>query len=296
MQNKVLVLGSNGQLALSLKDIIVSDNYLFVGRPEFDICNQDQLLNIITNFNPSLIINCAAYTNVDKAEEEAELAYATNSEAVKNLALICGQKDIILIHISTDYVFDGYKEVAYNELDIPNPLSIYGKSKYLGEEHIKNSLAKYIIIRTSWVFSPYGHNFFKTMIRLANEKDELKIIDDQRGGPTSAHNLAQVVKYIAEKILEDKQIKYGIYNYCDSPNVSWYEFASKIIELWSIKHHKKMPNIIPILTAEYPNKTVRPLNSILDCTLIKDIFGIDQRKWSQKLENYLDIWNNINIR
>ncbi len=289
MQYKVLVIGSNGQLARSLKDIVnESNNYLFVGRPEFDICNQNQLLDIITNFDPSLIINCAAYTNVDKAEEEAELAYATNSEAVKNLAIICASKDLPLIHISTDYIFDGSKKDSYSELDAPNPLSTYGKSKHLGEQHIKNNLAKYIIIRTSWVFSPYGHNFFKTMIKLASEKDELKIINDQRGSPTSAHNLAWVIKNIANKILNNKQVKYGIYNYCDSPSVSWYEFAYKIIELWSIKYQKKMPNIIPISTAQYPTKALRPLNSVLDCSLIKQNFDIEQNNWTSKLENYLD--------
>lgn len=281
---KILVIGRTGQVASCLKEI--SDaTWEFIGRPDLDVRDKDQLINIIKQLNPSLIINCSAYTNVDKAEEEAEEAYELNSKAVKNIAIICNTNNIPLIHISTDYVFDGKKIGSYHEDDITNPLSIYGKSKLAGEKYIRQNLQNYIILRTSWVFSHYGTNFVKTMIRLVSKGEPLKVINDQIGCPTSAMNLAKTIKQLSDKILNGIEgIKYGIYNYCDSPALSWYEFANRIFEILK-RYNYPIPTITPVSTREYKTLTVRPQNSVLNCSLICRNFGIKQYDWASELEN-----------
>lgn len=281
---KILVIGRTGQVASCLREIS-DDTWEFIGRPDFDLRDGNQLTNIIKQLKPSLIINCSAYTNVDKAEEEIEEAYELNSEAVKNIAIICKTNNISLIHISTDYVFDGKKIGSYHEDDITNPLSVYGKSKLAGEKYIRRDLQNYIILRTSWVFSHYGTNFVKTMIRLASKGESLKVINDQTGSPTSAMNLAKTIKIFSDKILNGNQnIKYGIYNYCDNPALSWYEFANQIFEILK-RYNYPIPTLTPISTSEYKTSAIRPQNSVLDCSLICRNFGIKQYDWASELEN-----------
>lgn len=286
-KNKVLVIGSSGQVASCLKEV-ASKNFLFVGRPLVDICDNRQLQDAITIFQPDLIINCSAYTAVDRAEQEPDLAYKINAQAVEELSKLCAENNIPLIHLSTDYVFDGIKEVSYVESDQPNPLSVYGKSKFQGEENIKKYLEKYIILRTSWVFSPYGTNFVKTMLNLALTKPQISIVNDQKGCPTAASNIAMVILQIANKILASEQkVTYGIYHYTDSPAITWYKFAENIFDLLAKKNSFKIPIIKPITTAEYPTLASRPLNSVLDCSLIKKNFSIKQQSWAKALEEYL---------
>ncbi len=277
--SNILVIGSTGQVASCLKDAIIGNNnrFLFVGRPDFDISSYSQLTKVIEEFKPNLIINASAYTAVDKAEDEAELAYKINAEAVENLAIICQEKDIVLIHLSTDYVFDGNKISGYSETDQTNPLSVYGKSKLAGEESIRRHLPKHIIIRTSWVFSQYGTNFVKTMCRLAHEKDVLQVVSDQKGCPTYAGNIASVILKITSSILSNRTGSSGIwgtYHYSDSPVMTWYEFASEIFSILDQQYKLPVPKLIPITTAQYPTKATRPFNSVLDCSLIKSTFGI----------------------
>ena len=283
---KILVIGCAGQVASCLKEIS-DDTWEFIGRPDFDVRDRNLLTNIIEEKKPRLIINCAAYTAVDKAEHEIKEAFDINSEAVKNIALECKTNNILLIHVSTDYVFDGKKIDSYNEEDETNPLSIYGKSKLAGEEHIRTILKEYIILRTSWVFSHYSTNFVKTMVGLTKKRVPIKVIDDQIGCPTAAINLARVIKQMSDKILNsEKNIKYGTYNYCDKPSVSWYQFADSIFKSLE-RHGYSYPDAAPISTKEYNSPTARPQKSILDCSLISRSFGIKQYDWSIELENYI---------
>lgn len=283
---KILVIGRAGQVASSLKEIS-DDTWEFIGRPDFNVCDQVQLSNIIKEQRPALIINCSAYTAVDKAEVEIDQAYMVNSLAVKNIALECKARNIPLIHISTDYVFDGRKDGYYNEDDEPSPLSIYGKSKLAGEQHIREILQDYVILRTSWVFSQYGTNFVKTMTSLALNKIPIKVIDDQIGCPTAAINLARVIKEISAKMLENNgDVKYGVYNYCDKPSLNWYQFARQIFETLESQGYP-YPSLTPISTAEYNAPASRPHRSILDCSLISRNFHVKQYDWLIELENYI---------
>ncbi len=282
---KILVIGRSGQVASSLREIS-DETWEFVGRPDFDVCDRDQVAEVIKSLTPQLVINCSAYTTVDKAEVETEEAYILNSEAAKNLALECRTYDIPLIHISTDYVFDGMKTDSYTEEDKTSPLSVYGKSKLAGEEHIREILQKYIIIRTSWVFSSYGANFVKTMVGLALKQTPLRVVNDQIGCPTAAINLARVIKQISDKIIGSKyDIKYGTYHYCDKPHLSWYQFSESIFEILNQSHACPYPALTPISAKDYKTLAVRPQNSVLDCSLISRNFGINRYYWSSELEN-----------
>lgn len=283
MNNRILVIGASGQVAMSLKDI-ATNNFIFAGRPELDIQNKDNIRNLIEAIAPELIVNAAAYTAVDLAETESDISYCVNGHSLKNLAQICQQHNIPLIHLSTDYVFDGKSKTPYKENDPTNPLSVYGKSKLLGENNIREQLDKHIIIRTTWVFSKYGNNFVKTMLRLAKSAPELKIIDDQIGCPTSAHNIAKVIVKIATQILLDKDnLTYGTYHYTDAPVTSWYGFANEIFTILARDYKHKTPIVTAIPTTEYKTAAIRPLYSVLNCNLLKSNFGIGQENWQQDL-------------
>lgn len=282
---EVLVIGSRGQLASCLKEIAEA-KWRFIGRLEVDICDKKQVAKIIRGLKPNLIINTSAYTAVDKAEQNIDEAYRINSEALENIALECMAYNIPLIHISTDYVFDGKKTTGYTEEDAPNPLSIYGKSKLEGEDNIRRHLKNHIIIRTSWVFSHYGTNFVKTMINLVKTSKPLKIIDDQIGCPTAAINLAHVIKQISDNIFNNEaKVLYGTYNYSDKLPLSWYEFARQIFKILTEKYDYPFPEVIPISSVEYNSLAARPQNSVLECSLISRNFGIKQYDWLIELEN-----------
>lgn len=279
MSTKVLVTGANGQLGRCLQEFVVSHNsnidWHFKTSEELDITNKEALFKIfsLTKFN--YLINCAAYTAVDKAETEREKAFLVNAEAVKYLAEACKLNNTIFIYISTDFVFDGEKETPYTEDDIPNPINVYGSSKLQGERYIKEILEKHFIIRTSWLYSEYGKNFMKTMIKLSIDTDELRVVHDQIGTPTYAKDLAEVIF----NVINTKTNKYGIYHYSNEGVISWYDFAKAIFELTQtgIK-------LDPIKTEAHPTSAKRPKYSVLDKTKIKQIFNIKILHWQDSLK------------
>ncbi|MBC7524685.1 MAG: dTDP-4-dehydrorhamnose reductase, partial [Flavobacterium sp.] len=253
----VLVTGAKGQLGQSLQ--FIASNYpeiqfIFCDSSELDITNLENVENIFNLHKPNYCINTAAYTAVDKAESESDKAYLINCVGAKNVALQCKKHDTILLHISTDFVFDGElaklssraKSIGYNENDITNPTGVYGQTKLAGEKAIQELLNQYFIIRTSWVYSQFGNNFMKTMLRLASERESLSVVNDQIGTPTNAVDLAKVlVKIISH--LERSRGNFGIYNFSNEGQCSWYDFAKKIFEINTIKI-----NVVPISTTEFP--------------------------------------------
>ncbi len=255
----VLVAGANGQLGKCLQDSVksyldlVSIKWDFKNSKELDITNEETINRIIKKNKYNYIINCAAYTNVEQAEKTPELAIAVNSDGVKSLADICKIENITLIHISTDYVFDGEKTEPYKVNDKTNPINEYGKSKLLGEQHIQNRLKKFFIIRTSWLYSKkYGKNFYRTILTKAQTEDKLKITSKETGCPTNANDLAN---YIISLIIHKKE-SYGIHHFCGNIVMSWYDFGLEIIEMNNIQD-------IEILDQEYATVAKRPKYSVL---------------------------------
>jgi len=273
----VLVTGANGQLGQSLQSICGNYpefTFVFCSSQELDITNLDSCQSVYKKYKPDYCINAAAYTAVDKAESEPEKAYLINVIGAKNLAEVCKEINTVLIHISTDFVFDGSKTKPYTEEDVPNPTGVYGQSKLEGEIEIKKTWEKHFIVRTSWVYSQFGNNFMKTMLRLASERDTLSVVNDQIGTPTNAVDLANALVTIIKSNKED----YGIYNYSNEGQCSWYDFAQKIFEVNNINI-----NLLPIPTSNYPTPAKRPKYSVLDKSKIKDVFGLEIKKWEELL-------------
>lgn len=281
--HKVLVTGSNGQLGCELKDISSSYpqlNLTFVDRSHFDLSNIDTIDNFFSTNHFDFIINCAAYTAVDRAEKEKELANTINHLAVKKLAEVAKNKNIGLIHLSTDYVFDGLHFRAYNETDKTNPISIYGKTKLAGEKAILNTAPlNTVILRTSWLYSSYGNNFVKTMIRLGEERGNLGVIFDQIGTPTYAKDLARTILDILPHV---KNSNPEIYHYSNEGAASWYDFAKAIFEISGISC-----NVKALTTEEYPTIAARPFNSHLNKKKIKSQFTLEIPYWRDSLTECL---------
>lgn len=286
---KILIVGSDGQVGQAL--IKVADSYDIsisaFNRNSLDITNPKQINDIFAKSNPSIVINAAAYTKVDQAETEKDLVYEINAFGSKNLALACEEFGAVLIHISTDYVFSGNKPTSYNENDIVDPTSIYGKSKLMGEEFVRSICIRHIILRTSWVFSHSRNNFVSTMLRLAKMHDEIKVVSDQIGSPTSANGISETIFKITKEILDDNYrfTSWGTYHYSGFPYVSWHQFALKIFE--SAKLNKAMI-VHPIKSNQYSTNVSRPLNSCLDCKLIKKTFKIEPDDWQKELLGITD--------
>ncbi|MCC9042096.1 dTDP-4-dehydrorhamnose reductase [Myroides sp. M-43] len=254
---KVLVTGAKGQTGQCLQSIAneYSDmEFVFLNSKELDLTNANQIEEVFSNQQPDYCINLAAYTAVDKAEDEVELAYKVNASAVLSLAEMCTKYRVTLVHISTDFIFGGEKNTPYTISDIPNPINVYGASKLKGEEYIKASLEKFYIVRTSWVYSDYGHNFKNTMLRLAQTRDEISVVNDQIGSPTHAVDLCHFILIL---VRENKA--YGVYNYRGSVICTWYDFAISIFKESSIDI-----KVNPISTEEYPTKARRPRYSVLE--------------------------------
>lgn len=268
----VAVTGASGQLGQALQHIAPQYpdvTFHFASSLDADITNPGSLERFFSNIKADYCINAAAYTAVDKAESEPDKAYAVNVMGASNIAEVCKKFDITLLHISTDFVFDGTKTTPYTEEDMPNPQSVYGKTKLQGERVIQQILEKCYIIRTSWVYSQFGNNFMKTMLRLANERDSISVVNDQIGTPTHAVELAKVLLAV---ILSGKK-KYGIYNYSSEGECTWYEFAKKIFDSNKITIHLQ-----PISTGEYPAAAKRPLYSVLDKSKIAKVFKLPTLK------------------
>ncbi len=270
---KILILGYKGMLGHELVDVFKKDNELVLwGRNQIDISKKEEVAKKIGELKPDMVINAAAYTAVDDAESNKDLAYQVNGYAVGFLATVCKEINAILIHFSTDYVFDGKNHLGYKENHSYQPLNMYGESKALGEKLILNIEPRYYLIRTSWLFGKHGKNFVETMLRLANEGKNIKIVNDQFGSPTYAKDLAEKVK----ELVESHQLS-GIYHITNSGVCNWYEFALKIFELVDLK-----PNIKPVKSEEFPTPAKRPTYSMLINAKLSPM-----RKWEEALKEYL---------
>ena len=295
---RILVTGKNGQLGRSIYKLVNSDietdsnqssnEFIFSGRKELDLSKKKSIASYFNNSDKfDVIINCAAYTAVDKAEEERELANQINHLAVKQLAEIASKQKSKLIHISTDYAFDGESEKPYTETDETNPINVYGKTKLAGEQALQEVMsADAIIIRTSWVYSEYGNNFVKTMLRLGQERDELNVVSDQIGSPTYATDLAEVIlEIIDNKDYQDKEEQpTEIYHYSNEGEVSWYEFAVEVFKLANIDC-----KVNPITTKQYPTPARRPRNTLMSKDKIYHEFYADILYWRKSLESCVTI-------
>jgi dTDP-4-dehydrorhamnose reductase len=277
----ILITGAGGQVGHELA--IADSPYRLVAltQQKLDITNLAQITEVFESHRPDILINAAAYTRVDLAENEAELAFAINRDGVANLAQACKRLDIPMLHISTDYVFDGSKQEAYKESDPIAALGVYGESKAAGDAVLQSTLAQHIILRTSWVFSATGNNFVKTMLRLGKEREQLGIVNDQHGCPTSARSIAEVLLNIADRYLQSKVIEWGTYHYCNQPETTWFGFAQAIFE--QAGGYENL-NLNAIATSDYPTPARRPRNSVLDCTKLEANFGIGRANWNDELE------------
>jgi len=287
MNKSILLIGSNGQVGTELKNTLLSNsnNYQVIAyaRPEIDLNQPDNLRQIIRETNPEIIINAAAYTAVDKAESEPEIAHTVNAIAPQIIAEESQKLGSFLIHLSTDYVFNGNHNYPYQETDITNPLSVYGKTKLAGEIAIQKTCPNHhIIIRTAWVYGTYGKsNFVKTMLRLGQEKPEIRVVTDQIGSPTWSQDIAFTIQQIIPQLTAEIT---GIYHYTNSGVASWYDFAIAIFEeAEKLGFPLKIEKIIPITTPEYPTPAKRPAYSILACDKISRILGTYPPHWRQRL-------------
>jgi len=283
IKSKILVTGGNGQLGKELREfssLHTGLDFVFLSREELPIHQFELLRNYFNTLKPAYCINCAAYTAVDKAETEKDLAFQINGEAVGVLAAVCKEHNTKLIHISTDYVFNGEAAYPYTEGFPTDPINVYGASKLEGEKQAMQLDPEVIIIRTSWVYSSFGKNFVKTMMKLMSEKDQVKVIKDQLGSPTNAADLAETIfNIIALCHLQIYDWNPGIYNFTNEGMISWYDFAKAIKEITNSPCDVK-----PISTKEYPTPAKRPAYSVLDKRKIQETFGVQLKDWKKSLE------------
>jgi len=286
---KILVTGSKGQVGQSLVRLLEARNDVelrALDRDKLDITNKQEVDSIVADFAPDIVINAAAYTAVDKAESDIQLATAINRDGPLFLAEAAQKIGAALLHISTDYVFDGKKVGSYSEEDQTEPQSVYGKTKLEGEFAVASVCERHIILRTAWVFSEYGNNFVKTMLRLAETHDNLSIVGDQSGGPTYALDIAKALVLISEQITTGRDVEYGTYHFSGLPHVSWYEFADAIFSAaGSQMLISNKPVLKSITTSEYPTAAKRPANSKLNIDKIYNDFAIEASDWQRALNN-----------
>lgn len=286
---RVLITGCNGQVGSCLTKQLSNDNnteVLALDRELLDITNQDAVNAVVTEFQPSVIINAAAHTAVDKAEEEVDLSYAINRDGPKYLAQAAQSVGAVILHISTDYVFEGNKVGDYTETDTTNPQGVYGESKLAGEIAVAEECDKHVILRTAWVFGESGNNFVKTMLRLGENRDALSIVGDQFGGPTYAGDIANTLIQIAKRINQGDAVEYGVYHFSGLPHVSWYEFADAIFDVAvQQKVLVNKPALTSITTEQYPAPAKRPSNSRLSTEKITQGFDIEASDWKAALDN-----------
>ncbi len=279
---KILVVGANGQLGKCLQklssDYDWSYNFIFLASGDLDITDAGAVLSVLEEEKPHFCINAAAYTAVDLAEQEAAQAFAVNADGPGNLAQACREVGAVLIHISTDYVFDGDTEISYDEDNFTNPNGIYGASKLKGEQLVMESNPKSVIIRTSWLYSEYNKNFVKTMLHLFSEREEIGVENDQFGQPTNANDLAEAIMQIIES---DKRV-YGVFHFSNYGETTWFHFARKIAELSGSDIKIKA-----LTTAEYPTPAARPRRSTLALDRIESAYGIEPRYWENSLQECL---------
>lgn len=292
---RVLVTGSKGQvghcltqLLSALKDV----SFVAVDKDDLDITDRSAVFKVVKEFQPTIIINAAAHTAVDMAESESELSFAINADGPKFLAEAAHEVDAAILHISTDYVFEGNKSGEYVETDPTNPQGVYGESKLAGELAVAKACPKHIILRTAWVFGESGNNFVKTMLRLAKDRDVLSIVGDQFGGPTYAGDIAKALISISEKISSPETVDYGVYHYSGLPHVNWFEFANVIFDCAigeGVLTNK--PKLTSITTEQYPTPAKRPSNSRMSTDKITASFAIEASNWNSalvRIKEYVD--------
>jgi dTDP-4-dehydrorhamnose reductase len=290
MSSKILVVGRTGQVAYELRRGAwpVGAAVEFLDRAQLDLARPAQARDIVTAARPRIIVNAAAYTAVDAAETDRDMAFAVNGGGPAALADACRESGAALVHYSTDYVFDGTKPGAYVEDDPIHPLSVYGASKAEGEAAIRARLGRHVIIRTSWVYSPIGRNFVKTMLRLGQERDKLGIVDDQIGSPTAAADIAAATIAICIALAEERENGFGTFHFCGGGVTSWHGFAQAIFA-GAAERGLKTPNIVePIASEAYPTPAPRPRNSALDCRKLERTYGIAAPPWQESLSVCLD--------
>ncbi len=285
--DKILITGANGQLGNEFRQLAPQHpeiEFIFTDVAELDICNARAVSDFLSLHKPSFLVNCAAYTAVDKAETDRDAAFRLNSDAVKNLNDGCLQHNVRLIHVSTDYVFDGKSYIPYNETDATRPASVYGESKLAGERRLSSFNS--IIIRTSWLYSSFGNNFVKTMMRIGAERELVRVVFDQVGTPTYAADLADAILQI---FLHSKANVFtpGIFHYSNEGVTSWYDFARQVMLLSG-----RTCRVEPIETKEYPTPTARPPYSVLNKEKIKQTFGIHIPHWQDSLEKCIALLKN----
>nr|AAR85523.1 RmlD [Thermoanaerobacterium thermosaccharolyticum] len=289
---KLLITGARGQLGIQLRSVLergkselgkIDDIYSnadikYVSHNDLDITNLNDVLDYVEQYKPNAIINCAAYTNVDRCESDIDNAFKVNAIGPRNLAIASHIVDAKLLHISTDYVFSGEGNEPYKEYDMPNPVSVYGKSKLLGEQYVRDFCDKYFIVRTAWLYGKYGKNFVYTIINAAKERGYLEVVNDQRGNPTNAEDLAY---HILKLILTDE---YGIYHCTGNGECSWYDFACKIVEYTDIKCR-----VMSITSDKIKREAKRPSYSSLDNMMLRCTIGDKMRNWDDALKSFIDV-------
>ena len=281
---RIVLTGANGQVGWEIARLARDHELLALDHAALDITDAGAVRRTLEESQGEVVINAAAYTAVDKAEQEPEQAFAVNRDGPQQLAAGCHSLGIPLLHLSTDYVFDGTQSRPYQEEDPVAPLGVYGRSKWEGEVAVRQIHAAHLILRVSWVFDEHGHNFVKTILRLAREREQLRVVADQYGCPTYAAAIARVLLSLAEQVATgDQRDHWGTYHYCGTPATTWYGFAQAIVDIARTYEPLQVQELVPITTAEYPTPARRPANSVLDCSRLKERFGIATRPWQEGL-------------
>ena len=291
---KMLIYGAGGQLGFELmrQGRVLGLDIHGIDFPQTDITDKVRITNDFAEFNPELVVNAAAYTNVDGAESEPELAWAINRDGPAHLARRCAENKVPFIHISTDYVFDGTQKFPYRETDPVSPLGVYGRSKAEGEAVVRALSDEHIILRTAWLYGAHGQNFVKAILKLAAEKEVIRVVADQYGSPTSASDLAETIIAIADRLRRPSPADWGTYHYCGKGVTNWHAFAESIVALSRPQGKIKAIRVEPITSAEYPTKARRPAYSALDCHLIGRQFGISPKPWQDSLNRIIQrLWS-----
>lgn len=286
---KILVTGINGQVGWELmrQGELGGFKIFGCGRNDLDIADRQAVARRMMDCRPGLVINCAAYTAVDKAETEPEIAYAVNRDGPGLLAESCAALGVPLIHLSTDYVFNGQADRPYKESDSINPLGVYGISKEEGEQRVREVLKQHLIIRTSWVYGVHGKNFVKTMLMLGAEREEIRVVNDQWGCPTFAGDLAEALLTIAGKIRNGDDVSWGTYHYCGTTVTTWHGFASMLFEQASGVKKLKVKSVVPVPSSAFPTPARRPMYSVLDCSKLCSAFGVRTHSLKSGIEKML---------
>ncbi len=286
---RILLTGANGQLGSEVRQRADTNRHELISltHEELDIADREPVMEKMSLLRPDCVINAAAYTHVDGAQTHKDEAYRVNTVGPENLALGCEKQGAFLIHISTDFVFDGQKQTPYRETDPTCPVNVYGKTKEEGEKRV-SALSRHLIVRTSWLYGIHGKNFFRTMLFYGREKEVVRVVSDQYGCPTCAADLADAVLEIAGKVEKKQDVKWGIYHYCGSGVTSWYGFAEEIFRAGREKGFALTAKLEPTVTENYPTPAKRPSYSALDCSRIANEFNIMSVPWQKSLEKTLD--------